>query len=173
VQTHWLSADGCFSYVIVRSEDSRLRSYMNAAAPVKADPNVDRVLGRCSDLYCVHFSIRRFAWPARVTPFPCDRENVFARRKMQYNLLGFAQKGNRLPGDSYLKISTFWVLRSGVPRDRDKPAAGRSLKVARNEYSVWRRRMRGRRSGDGVRCFTTAQYRQHPGHPNDAQAGHR
>jgi hypothetical protein len=24
-----------------------------------------------------------------------------------------------------------------------------------------------------VRCFTTAHHHQHPGHPNDAKAGHR
>jgi hypothetical protein len=97
---------------------------------------------------------------------------VFARRKMQYNLLGRAQEGDRLSSNPHLKI-TCWVLRSGVPRNRDSPATGRSLKVAGNEYSLRRRGVRGCRSGAGVHCFTTAYHHQHPGHPNGAQAGHR
>ena len=77
---------------------------MNAAGRVKADPNVDRVLGRYSDLHCLHFGKNSSAWPARITTlFPCDRENVFARRKMQYDPLGCVQKGNRPRVDSYLK----------------------------------------------------------------------
>jgi len=76
---------------------------MNAARPAKADPNVDRLLGRYSDLYCLHFSKIRRAWPAHVSPFPCDRDNVFPRRKMQCDPLGWAQKGSRLRVDSYLK----------------------------------------------------------------------
>jgi hypothetical protein len=171
VQTYWLSADGVSAKPSSGRKISLRRSYMNAAGRVKADPNVERVVGLCSDLYCFHFGLRRSAWPAHITPLPCDRENVFARREMQYDSLGCAQKGNRLPVDSYLKI-TCWVLRSGVPRDRDNPAAGRSLKVARNEDSLRRRGVRVRRTSDGVRCCTTADH-QHPGHPNDVQAGHR
>lgn len=105
---------------------------MNAAGRVKADQKVDRVLGGCSELYCLHFGVDSAARPAHVTAlFPCDRDDVFARREMQCDLLGCAQKGDRLPGDSHLKF-TCWELRSGVPRDRDNPAAGRSLNVAGN-----------------------------------------
>ena len=85
-------------------ESGSLRRYMNAVGRAKADLNVDRVLGRYSDLYCLHFGKSRSAWPAHSTTlFPCDRENVFTRRKMQYDPLGCAQKGNRTRVDSHLK----------------------------------------------------------------------
>jgi hypothetical protein len=141
-------------------------SNTNAAGRVKADPSVDRVLGRYSDLYCLHCGKMRSARPAHTTRFPVTERTCLTGGKCNMTLSDVRRRATGRAStrtwrvqaefsDPASRVTETTRYRAQPQGSRERgfaPAAGVRVRV-----------------GYGAGC-ATPRHQQRPSHSDDARA---